>query len=73
MVITARAPLDRQYERMLFKDVVPGAGYQPLAHVFNLPHRVMYLNVKQVRRQWEESQHPLLEFMCYTEHPSLKL
>ncbi len=73
MVITARSPLDRQYERMLFKDVVPGAGYQPLAHVFNLPHRVMYLNVKQVRRQWEEAQHPLLEFMCYTEHPSLKL
>jgi hypothetical protein len=73
MVITARAPLDRQYERMLFKDVVPGAGYQPLAHVFNLPHRIMYLNVKQVRRQWEEAQHPMLEFMCYTEHPGLKL
>lgn len=73
MVITARSPLDRQYERMLFKDVVPGAGYQPLAHVFNLPHRVMYLNVKQVRQQWEEVQHPFLEFMCYTEHPSLKI
>jgi len=73
MVITARSPLDRQYQRMLFEDVVPGAGYQPLAHVFNLPHRVMYLNVKQVRRQWEEAQHPLLEFMCHIEHPSLKL
>lgn len=73
MVITARSPLDRQYQRMLFKDVVPGAGYQPLAHVFNLPHRVMYLNVKQVRGQWESVQHPMLNFMCYTEHPSLRL
>ncbi len=73
MVITARAPLDRQYERMLFKDVVPGMGYQPLAHVFNLPHRIMYLNVKKVRRQWESVNHPMLGFMCHTEHPSLKL
>lgn len=73
MVITARAPLDRQYERMLFKDVVPGMGYQPLAHVFNLPHRIMYLNVKEVRQQWETVNHPMLGFMCHTEHPSLKL
>jgi hypothetical protein len=73
MVITARAPLDRQYERMLFKDVVPGMGYQPLAHVFSLPHRIMYLNVKDVRRQWESVSHPMLEFMCHTEHPSLKI
>lgn len=73
MVITARAPLDRQYERLLFKDVVPGSGYQPLAHVFNLPHRVMYLNVKDVRNQWEAIQHPMLDFMCHTVHPTLRV
>ncbi len=73
MVITARAPLDRQYVSMLFKDVFPGVGFQPLSHVFGLPHRVMYLSVKDVRRQWEEVDHPLRNFMFHTEHPLMQL
>jgi hypothetical protein len=41
MVITARAPVDREYEAMLFEDVFPELGYLPMQHVGNLPHRVM--------------------------------
>jgi len=73
MVITARSPLDRQYERMLFQDVYPHLGYIPLSHVFNLPHRVLYLDVQNVRQQWEEVGHPMLDFMCNTRHPDLQL
>jgi len=73
MVITARAPLDRQYERMLFQDVYPHLGYMPLSHVFDLPHRVLYLDVQNVREQWEEVGHPMLDFMCNTRHPDLQL
>lgn len=71
MVITARSPIDRQYDRLLFQDVYPGMGYIPLEHVFNLPHRVMYFDVKQARELWTQTNHPLLGFMCDTQHPDL--
>lgn len=71
MVITARSPVDRMYERLLFQDVYPGMGYIPLAHVFNLPHRVMFLDVARAHELWAEEGHPLLDFMCHTEHPDL--
>lgn len=73
MVITARVPLERQYLRMLFRDVWPELGYIALPHVFNLPHRVLYLDVQNVRQQWEAVGHPLLDFMCNTHHPDLQL
>jgi len=73
MVITARAPLDRQYERMLFQDVYPHLGYMPLSHVFDLPHRVLYRDVQNVRQQGEELAHPMLDYMCNTHHPDLQL
>src|SRR5574340_1163252 len=51
MVITARSPLDRQYEALLFEDVYPGAGYIPMRHVGNIPHRVLALSVSSVDRK----------------------
>ncbi len=71
MVITARAPIDRQYDRLLFQDLHPGMGYVPLAHVFNLPHRVMHLNVPGAQALWDAADHPMLGYMCHTEHPDL--
>ena len=73
MVITARAPIDRQYDRMLFRDVHPGMGYVPLEHVFNLPHRVMFLDVVNAEANWDDADHPMLGFMCDTLHPDLKV
>ena len=73
MVVTARSPLDRQYERLLFQDVYPGMGFVPLAHVFGLPHRVMYFDVFDGEELWTENQHPLLGFMRFTEHPDLHI
>jgi hypothetical protein len=73
MVITARSPIDRQYERMLFEDVYPGMGYVPLAHVGNMPHRIMSFEVETAQARWERAMHPLLGFMCHTHHPDLDL
>ncbi|WP_157826890.1 N-acyl amino acid synthase FeeM domain-containing protein [Macromonas nakdongensis] len=73
MVITARAPIDRQYDRLLFQDVYPGMGYMPLEHVFNLPHRIMYLDVYNVERLWKSEGHPLSDYMFHTRHPDLVL
>ena len=73
MVITGRAPIDRQYERMLFEDVFPGAGYIPLAHVGNLPHRVMTSCVATAEARWTMARNPLFDFAFRTFHPDIEL
>ena len=73
MVVTARAPVDRTYDRLLFSDVFPGAGYIPIHHVGNLPHRVMSFNVNTAKDRWTQVKHPLLGFMCDIYHPDIDL
>lgn len=73
MVVTARSPVDRTYDRLLFSDVFPGAGYIPIHHVGNLPHRVMSFNVDTAKDRWTQVKHPLLGFMCNTHHPDIDL
>lgn len=73
MVVTGRAPVDRMYDRLLFKDVYPGMGYIPFIHVGNLPHRVMSLEVSSVEPGWAAVKHPLYDFFFHTHHPDLDL
>ena len=73
MVVTARAPVDRTYDRLMFADVFPNMGYLPIHHVGNLPHRVMSFNVDTAEERWTAAKHPLLGFMCSTHHPDIKL
>jgi hypothetical protein len=73
MVITARSPLDREYEGMLFEDVFGEREFLPMAHVGGLPHRVLAKDVMAARRRWEEARHPLFQFMVHTDHPDLDL
>lgn len=72
MVISARPPLDRQYEALLFEDLFPGQ-FIPMRHVNNIPHRVMAFDILGARARWEEAAHPLLGFMCHTYHPDIDL
>jgi hypothetical protein len=73
MVVTGRAPVDRQYDRLLFSDVFPGLGYIPFSHVGNMPHRVMSFNVETAQARWAAAQHPLYDFVFRTHHPDLDL
>lgn len=73
MVITARAPLDRQYEDLLFEDVYPEGGFIPMRHIGGIPHRVLALDVVNAKARWSEARHPLLGFMCETDHPDIDL
>ena len=73
MVITARAPLDRQYERLMFRDVYPELGYVPMRHVGGLPHRILTLGVNEAHATWRTNRHPLLDFMCHTQHPDIQI
>lgn len=73
MVIAARAPIDRQYQRLLFSDVVPGMGFTPLLQANNIPHRVLSFEVSTAKARWAEANHPLLDFMCNTHHPDIDI
>lgn len=73
MVITARAPLDRQYEALLFQDVLEDATYVPMRHIGDIPHRVLALEVATARTRWLAAAHPLLGFMTETVHPDIQL
>jgi len=73
MVITARAPLDRQYDALLFNDVFPGRGYVPMQHVGDIPHRVLALAPKDVEPRWGDVKHPLFDCFFRTRHPDIAL
>lgn len=71
MVIAARSPLDRQYDQLLFTDIFPGAGFMPMRHGGNLPHRALCFDVRNAASRWEEAGHPMLDFMTRTHHPDI--
>ena len=71
MVITARSPLDKQYEALLFKDVFPDGAFIPMHHVGNIPHRVMAFEVATAENRWAAAGHPLFDFMFRTYHPDI--
>ena len=71
MVITARSPLDSQYDALLFQDVFPDRGFIPMQHVGNIPHRVMALAPRMVESMWREARHGLYECFFRTRHPDI--
>jgi len=73
MVITARFPLDRQYDALLFRDVFQGRQFIPMQHVGNLPHRVMAFDVATARQRWAAASHPLFGLMFEMHHPDLMM
>lgn len=70
-VVTGRAPIDRQYEQLLFADVFADKQPVPLLHVGNIPHRVMAFEIGTGEARWQEAQHPLLGFFRHTRHPDI--
>jgi GNAT superfamily N-acetyltransferase len=70
---TGRAPIDRQYEQLLFVDVIEDKLPVPLRHVGNIPHRVMAFEIGTLEARWKAAQHPLLNFFCYTRHPDIDI
>ena len=73
MVIAGRAPIDRQYARLMFEDVYPGQGFIPLRHAGDMPHRVMHLTVADANARWQAAAHPLYDFFIRTSHPDIHI
>jgi hypothetical protein len=71
IVVTARSPIDRQYDRLMFNDVYPGMGYVPVKHVNNMPHRIMSIEISQLEPRWAAAKHPLYNFFFRTFHEDL--
>jgi hypothetical protein len=72
-VVTGRAPIDRQYEQLLFTDVFEPGQMIPLRHVGNIPHRVMAFEIATAEARWSAAGHPLLEFFRRTRHPDIDI
>jgi len=72
-VVTGRAPIDRQYEQLLFSDVFEDKAMVPLQHVGAIPHRVMAFEIATGEQRWREAGHPLLGFFRHTRHPDIDL
>lgn len=73
MVIAARSPLDRQYEALMFEDVFPGVGFQPMSHAGNIPHRVFSHEIESGQKRWAAAGHPLYELFFNTRHPDIDI
>uniref|UniRef100_UPI0035B406E4 hypothetical protein n=1 Tax=Hylemonella sp. TaxID=2066020 RepID=UPI0035B406E4 len=70
-VIAARPPLDKMYRQLTYQDLFPEAGLIPLAHMGNVPHRIMGFEVATCEARLTAMGHPLLDFFCHTRHPDL--
>ncbi|MEO7493553.1 MAG: hypothetical protein ABIT83_08235 [Massilia sp.] len=70
---TGRSPIDRQYEQLLFVDVIADKQPIPLRHVGNIPHRIMAFEIATLEARWQAAKHPLLNFFCYTRHPDIDI
>lgn len=72
-VVTARKPVDRHYEQLMFTDVFADKRALPLRHVHNIPHRIMAFNIATGEERWEAAKHPLLTFFRHTRHPDIPI
>jgi hypothetical protein len=72
-IATGRAPIDRQYEQLLFTDVFEDKAMVPLRHVGDIPHRVMAFDVPSAEARWRAANHPFLAFFRQTYHPDIDI
>lgn len=72
-IATGRAPIDRQYEQLMFTDVFEAGKMVPLRHVGNIPHRVMAFEIATAEERWTAAGHPLLKFVRQTLHPDIQV
>jgi hypothetical protein len=73
LIVTARSPIDREYQSMFFDDVFEPGQFIPMAHVGGLPHRIMAGQVSVARQRWNEAKHPLYRFVFETQHRDIDL
>lgn len=72
LIVGARkAGLMKQYVYLGAKDMYEDQRMVPLGHGWNLPHRILVMNIRSAEEDWYEREHRLLRFMVETEHPDI--
>lgn len=69
MIVAARRPVNRLYERLLFTYVFP--DFIPLKHTGNIPHKIMCFDILNAEEIYRENNHPLLDFAFTDYHPDI--
>lgn len=69
--LCARHPVDRQYRRFELQDVIPNQGTIDMAHIGNIPHRVLWFNVQALERNWLESGNSTYHLFFEKTHPDI--
>lgn len=73
IVVTARPPMDRQYNRLGFIDVYSDKRLVPINWSGNIPMRIMALETFSCERKWKEINHPLYKFMFLDYCPDIAI
>lgn len=71
MVVCARFPVHKLYISLLFEDVFPSGEYIEMAHIGNVKHRLLMLQVNQVEMLWRINNHSLYSYIFQTNHPNI--
>lgn len=73
IVVGAKPPLDRQYERLGFIDVEADGSLRPIPASQGIPVRLLALEVIAAEREWLKGGHPLYKFMCQDFTPDIQI
>jgi hypothetical protein len=74
LIVGARKPgLIRQYQYLGARDMYVDEHLVPLGHAWNLPHRVLVMDIGAAAVDWYAQRHRLLRFMVETDHPDIRI
>lgn len=73
VMLCAREPLDREYEKLGLVDVSTSGKFLLVPYIGQIPHRALGLNVVEAERNWSASKHPLYQFMAQHVHREIKI
>lgn len=68
-----RYPLNVQYEKLGFDDVIVGRGFVASSYTFGIPHMVLKLEIPSLERRWKESKHTYYDFFFTETHSEIKI
>ena len=71
MIVCARFPLHKLYFSLLFEDIFPAGNFIEMAHIGNIEHRLLMLQVNQVEPLWKKNNHFLYRYFFETNHPDI--
>jgi hypothetical protein len=73
ILIAARPPLDKEYRKIGFKDILGERALFPIRTAMNIPHFILGFDVLTAERTWHECNHRLYNFMAREYHPDIEV